>query len=90
MTESPSLVVLADDVDEGVGVEAALLRPDADHHRGAEDAVLQPHFPVVLPAVQSAKGKYREMFSYLHCDMFLVATKRLYTDVSVRPSVGNG
>ena len=59
MTESPSVLVLPDDVDEEIGVNPAFSGSDSDHHRSSEDPVVEPDFPVVLAPVESLIPSHR-------------------------------
>ena len=52
VTESPSILILADEVDEEIGVNPAFGAGDSHHHRGSEDAIVHLNFPVMLTAVQ--------------------------------------
>ena len=57
--QSPALVVLAEQVQEGVGVQAGVLGAHAEHHARAEDTLRHAHLPVVHAVVESLVASHR-------------------------------
>jgi hypothetical protein len=51
-------LALTKQVDEPVCVQSRVGRADADHHAGAENAVRQPHLPIVATIVEDATPPY--------------------------------
>lgn len=52
--EAPAVLVLAEEVGEGVGVEAGALGAHAEHHARAEDAARQVQLPEEAAVVEDA------------------------------------